>query len=621
MHEPDAFAHIQMPENDDIFSSQTTMEFTRGEGSDGSDTHNIDSHVIDASFVYGSSAEEGELLRDVIVLSNDGNGNIETTPHFMMDMITSYEDIELGDNGHMMPIDERDDSQFLAGDARGNIQPGLASLHTVFIREHNRIASTLKAELFGDVENSSLESCDIEYIFDESRMLVEAQFQKIIYEDWLPALTGRKLKYSSTQCETVSPRIRTWFANALFRFGHSMVNQEFWRLKAKAPIVDFVALNPNSKRHKTGPCRSSTKGKGKKGSEFKLYPDKSQEQCRQLCLENDTCLAFESKVNRAHERCEIWHVVPDYAKKLGKKKEAASYGACYVKTLVEAPAEEGSRLPNGYEISTTGHFQLATLLESNFFNSMNVFKEDDFCIEPVLAGLVFQPNQKIDSKVNDALRNHLLRDFDTESDTHTQAFDLVSLNIQRGRDFGIFDYNLARQHLVGEKVTEISDISEDSDLVEKLSDLYGNDVNNIDLFVGVLAEDHVPGASVGPTLLAGLESQFSLLQRGDCLWYKERLTNPIFEQERRRFRGLSLNSKRKDVAHQKKYTSPFVNALKQDILDGSRTLASIINDNTYLQLPKGYDVFYTQAAQDASRSYSEPSGDANDLYFVEDLSL
>ena len=61
--------------------------------------------------------------------------------------------------------------------------------------------------------------------------------------------------------------------------------------------------------------------------------------------------------------------------------------------------------------------------------------------------------------------------------------------------------------------------------------LYGS-VNNIDLWIGILAEDHLPGKSVGRTLNAMLKAQFENLRDGDFYFYLNDpyLPNTIREQ-------------------------------------------------------------------------------------------
>src|SRR5262249_57168852 len=53
----------------------------------------------------------------------------------------------------------------------------------------------------------------------------------------------------------------------------------------------------------------------------------------------------------------------------------------------------------------------------------------------------------------------------------------------------------------------------------KLQALYGN-VDNIDAWVGALAEDHVAGGSTGPLVRAVLADQFQRLRDGDRFWYQ-----------------------------------------------------------------------------------------------------
>ena len=56
--------------------------------------------------------------------------------------------------------------------------------------------------------------------------------------------------------------------------------------------------------------------------------------------------------------------------------------------------------------------------------------------------------------------------------------------------------------------------------------LYG-DVDNIDVWVGALAEDHVAGASVGELVQTILVDQFERIRDGDRFWYQESFSGPL----------------------------------------------------------------------------------------------
>jgi len=134
-------------------------------------------------------------------------------------------------------------------------------------------------------------------------------------------------------------------------------------------------------------------------------------------------------------------------------------------------------------------------------------------ISMVLRGLAGQKAQEVDSKVIDEVRNFLLRG------PMGPRFDLVSLNIQRGRDHGLADFNTVRQAYGLDPVESFADISSDADVQSALRFVYG-DVSDLDLWVAAVAEDHVPGASVGETLQAIIGDQFRRLRDGDRHWYE-----------------------------------------------------------------------------------------------------
>jgi peroxidase len=104
----------------------------------------------------------------------------------------------------------------------------LASLHTIFLREHNWIAKKLEM-LFGSIWND-------ERIFQEARKIVGAEFQHITYSEFLPLVLGDQImslfdlepkpkgRFFGNYDPSVIPNHRQGFMTAAYRFGHSLIN-------------------------------------------------------------------------------------------------------------------------------------------------------------------------------------------------------------------------------------------------------------------------------------------------------------------------------------------------------------------------------------------------------------
>ncbi len=96
--------------------------------------------------------------------------------------------------------------------------------------------------------------------------------------------------------------------------------------------------------------------------------------------------------------------------------------------------------------------------------------------------------------------------------------DLAARDIQRARDDGIGTYNQVRVAYGLPAVTSFAQITSNVAVQQELQATYGT-VDKIDPFEGMLAEDHLLGADVGPTIKAILSKQFTALRDGDRFFY------------------------------------------------------------------------------------------------------
>ncbi|XP_041772319.1 peroxidasin isoform X2 [Anopheles merus] len=176
------------------------------------------------------------------------------------------------------------------------------------------------------------------------------------------------------------------------------------------------------------------------------------------------------------------------------------------------------RLNDSYQPIPQGHLPL----HKAFFAPWRLMYEGG--VDPLLRGLYTVPAKlkKSNQNLNTDLTERL---FEV---AHAVALDLAAINIQRSRDHALPGYNDYRK-LCGMKVAqEFEDLSgeiADPLVRQKLKELYGHP-SNIDLWVGGILEDQLPGAKMGPLFTCILVRQFRALRDGDRFWYENEVFKP-----------------------------------------------------------------------------------------------
>ena len=359
----DFCAPINIPSSDPVFGRTRCMNLVRSVPAPPLDCSiryreqvNQITHWLDASNIYGSDDREQRSIR-----ASGGRLQSKFGPDFGSDLLPddSQSSCDVG-------------TCFKAGDGRVNENPMLAVMHTIFMREHNRVADTLR-----DINPGWSD----EKIFQETKRFVTAEYQHIVYNEWLPSVVGKKYMnvfglfpldsgYSNDYDSSIDPRITNEFSSAAFRFGHSLI-----------PSLINVYKN----------------------------------------------------------------------------------------------------VRETFELKQT-------------FNKPQILRLSGM-VDGLVGGLTRDKMESFDSGFVGDVTNHL---FDGDG----VGMDLVSLNIQRGRDHGLAGYNKYREVCQIGRASSFSDLTRQMSVarVEELQSLYQT-VDDIDLFVGIFSERPMRDAMVGPTAL------------------------------------------------------------------------------------------------------------------------
>jgi hypothetical protein len=190
---------------------------------------------LDLSQVYGSDAATADALR-----THSGgqlktsSGNLlpyDNATYFTAQQLAAINQ-SLGGMQNQGPLPTAD--LFVTGDIRGNENVELTALQTLFVRNHNLIT----AELQKDHPDWSDEQ-----LYQEARKINIAEYQSIIYNEWIPAVLGPNALPTYTGYNAnVNPSIANEFSTVAFRFGHSLLSGNIERHTNSG--TDIADVNP-----------------------------------------------------------------------------------------------------------------------------------------------------------------------------------------------------------------------------------------------------------------------------------------------------------------------------------------------------------------------------------------
>lgn len=222
----DDVLYVKVPECDEFLdpdcSGSENLIFTRTRAIEGTgrslerprNVANYTTGFIDASPIYGTDDHTARWLRTGV------NGKLKVSEGNMLPFNTLDGELNGATDPEAPPINQSMPGMnryFVSGDPRVNENLAILSLHTLFVREHNRICDELIRQSPGYTD---------EALYQKARSMVAGIIQSIVYNEWLPAI-GVEIEEYHGYNPYVDPSISNEFSTAGFKIWNSLMTNEF----------------------------------------------------------------------------------------------------------------------------------------------------------------------------------------------------------------------------------------------------------------------------------------------------------------------------------------------------------------------------------------------------------
>jgi peroxidase len=187
----------------------------------------------------------------------------------------------------------------------------------------------------------------------------------------------------------------------------------------------------------------------------------------------------------------------------------------------------------GHDQASDGQITISSEGEVNYFALTEVSRlanagqgiRDNEMLGDWTRGQLSQFSQEIDGRVVSTLRENLFAVPSPSGGDTLLKFNLPLLDIHRGRDHGVSDYNQLRAGLGLSTYSSFEEFAQANGLaqsrLDQLKSVY-SDISQLDSIVGGLLEAKVPGSQLGETFTVLNVMQFEATRDGDEFFYLNR---------------------------------------------------------------------------------------------------